>query len=260
MVYTTLCNEGLVSIIMPSYNSAETIKMSIESVQQQTYSNWELLITDDCSSDDTYDIISACSRQDRRIKIFKNEKNSGAAVSRNNSLKNAMGSYIAFLDSDDLWMPKKLEKQIAFMRNNEEVDFSFTAYALIDASGNSMNKFIDMQGDNCSFDYDDMLKKKATLGCSTVMFRKLAFTDFLMPLIRTGQDYALWLKLLKTGKRAYLINEPLTCYRILPGSISRNKFKKCKRQWQIYREIERLDLFTSSLAFSFYAWRAVFRR
>ena len=105
-----------------------------------------------------------------------------------------------------------------------------------------------------------MLKKKATLGCSTVMLRRNAFDDITMPLLRTGQDYATWLKLLKTGQNAYPLIDVLTQYRILPNSISRNKVKKAKRQWQIYREVEKLSLYKSAVSFCFYAWRAVFRK
>ncbi|EPV2478062.1 hypothetical protein ACV274_001469 [Enterobacter ludwigii] len=140
------------------------------------------------------------------------------------------------------------------------LDFSFTAYEMIDEKGIEFGKIVDLQGDNRSFDYYDMLRKKATLGCSTVMLKKSAFSDCNMPLIRTGQDYALWLKLLKQGKRAYLLNKVLTQYRILPDSISRNKFKKCKRQWQIYRDFENLNIYQSSVSFVHYAWRAIFRR
>lgn len=251
---------NLVSVIMPSYNSASTIGKSIESIINQTYHDWELLITDDCSTDDTINIATTYAQKDSRIKIFTNEKNSGAAVSRNNSIKHSTGVFLAFLDSDDIWLPHKLENQTNFMSSHEKIVFSFTAYALIDDAGQRIGKTVDMQGEGLHFSYSDMLRKKATLGCSTVMLRKLSFDDISMPLIRTGQDYALWLKLLKTGKDAHLLNQVLTEYRILPNSISRNKFKKCKRQWQIYREIEKLSLPAASISFTFYAWRAVFRR
>ncbi|MDK9356974.1 glycosyltransferase family 2 protein [Lelliottia wanjuensis] len=250
----------LISIIMPSFNSAKTIGDTIDSIVGQSYTNWELLITDDCSTDETIDIVKRYAKKDSRIKLFCNAVNSGAAVSRNNSIENSAGDYLAFLDSDDRWLPNKLNDQLTFMISYPERDFTFTAYELIDISSTKIGKIVDAQGDNLSFDYSDMLRKKATLGCSTVMFRKMAFPDYKMPLIRTGQDYALWLKLLKTGKKAYLINKVLTQYRILPNSISRNKFKKCKRQWQIYRSIEKLNIYQSSVSFAHYAWRAIFRR
>ena len=146
------------------------------------------------------------------------------------------------------------------MIKNPQANFSFTAYELIDVNGKKLNKVIDLQGDNVHFSYRDMLLKRATLGCSTVMLKKTSFDDIAMPLIRTGQDYALWLKLLKQGERAYLINEVLMQYKIMPNSISRNKKKKAMRQWQIYRDIESLSFLLSVKYFISYAWRAVFRK
>lgn len=198
------------------------------------------------------------SKKDPRVKFFQNEENSGAAVSRNNSLAHAKGEFIAFIDSDDLWLPNKLQTQLGFMEDNK-IDFCFTAYELINEQGLPLGKKVDAQQPG-AFTYNDMLRKQATLGCSTVMLRKSAFEDITMPLLRTGQDYATWLKLLKTGKKAHLLNEVLTSYRIMPNSISRNKFKKAKRQWQIYREVENLPLLKSAVCFCFYAWRAVFRK
>lgn len=252
-------NDIKISIITPTFNSASTILQTYNSISEQTHHNWEWLVTDDCSSDNTISIMNAICEKDSRVKLFKNAVNSGAAVTRNNSLANASGDYISFIDSDDLWFTSKLEKQLNFMFAND-LDFTFTAYDLVDAHGNPLDKVVDLQGDNFSVDYSDMLKKKATLGCSTVMFKRAAFSDFFMPLIRTGQDYALWLKLLKSGKKAYLLNEILTRYRILPNSISRNKIKKSQRQWSIYRKIEKLSLVHCAYCFSFYAWRAVFRK
>lgn len=248
----------MISIITPVYNAEDSIYKTFESILNQNYIDYEWIITDDFSSDSTSKILEKISEKDSRIKIFKNIQNSGAAVSRNNSIKHATGDFIAFIDSDDLWLPEKLEKQVAFMEENN-IDFSFTAYEIIDADGNPTGQKVDTHLTS-PVTYEDMLRKKATLGCSTVMLRRSAFEDISMPLIRSGQDYALWLKLLKTGVKAYPMNEVLTQYRILPNSISRNKFKKAKRQWQIYREIEKLSLFKSIECFCYYAWRAVFRK
>lgn len=245
-----------VSIITAAYNAERWVKGAYDSICNQTHNNWEWLVTDDDSSDHTIAILTAIARTDTRVKIFSNSKNSGAAVSRNNSLKHCSGDFIAFLDIDDLWIPNKLEEQIGFM--GDDIDFSFTGYELIDEHGVRLNRTVDsnLKG---SVSYEDMLRKKATLGCSTVMLRKSGFNKVEMPLIRTGQDYALWLNLLKTGKQAHVLSSVLSFYRIVPDSISRNKFKKAKRQWQIYREIERLNLPHSIVCFGFYAFRAVFR-
>lgn len=249
----------LISIITAAYNSSNEILETYKSISSQTYSHWEWLVTDDCSSDNTYNLLIELARKDARVKVFKNSVNSGAAVSRNNSLSHALGEFIAFVDSDDLWLPNKLLEQITFMQSDSEINFSFTAYELIDAQGNRLNKEVDAAKVG-KFSYGDQLRKKATMGCSTVVLRRCAFGDISMPLLRTGQDYALWLKLLKTGNCAYLLPKVLTQYRILPDSISRNKFKKMLRQWHIYRNVEKLDIFLAAKCFCFYAWRAVFRK
>lgn len=250
--------DKLVSIITPLYNNEKQIVDTYNSIFEQSHKNWEWLITDDCSTDASFLIVSEIAKLDVRVKLIKNNKNYGAAVSRNNSISRALGDYITFIDSDDLWLPSKLKTQICFMIK-ENCDFSFTSYELVDENGAKLNQVVDSH-DIRFVSYEDMLRKKATLGCSTVMLRRSAFDDISMPLIRTGQDYGLWLKLLKTGKNAYKINEVLTQYRILPNSISRNKIKKAKRQWQIYREIEKLSLIKSFECFCFYAYRAIFRK
>ncbi|AGH82273.1 group 2 family glycosyl transferase [Psychromonas sp. CNPT3] len=195
-------------------------------------------------------------KKDSRIKLFKNKVNSGAAVTRNVSLEHAKGDFIAFLDSDDLWYSDKLEKQVSFM--GDQINFSFTAYELIDAENVKVGKTVDTKQKG-SFNYQNQLRKKATMGCSTVMLRRSAFNDIKMPLIRTRQDYALWLKLLKTGESAVILNEILTQYRILPDSISRNKIKAAQKTWFVYREIEKLSFFSACISFIFYAWRGVFK-
>ncbi|HAW5654661.1 TPA: glycosyltransferase family 2 protein [Escherichia coli] len=251
-------DESKISIITPSYNSSEWIEQTYLSIKSQSYSNWEWLVTDDFSCDDTVTLLKKIRAQDPRVKVFQNEKNLGAAVSRNNSLCYAEGEFVAFIDSDDLWYPMKLQTQIEFMKENN-INFSFTPYELIDKNGVKLHHSVDTH--NIQYvTYYDMLRKKATLGCSTVMLRTSAFDDISMPLIRTGQDYALWLRLLKSGEKAYKLDQILTQYRILPTSISRNKIKKAKRQWAIYREIEALSLTESLVCFCFYAYRAVFRK
>ncbi|EIU6821636.1 MULTISPECIES: glycosyltransferase family 2 protein [Vibrio harveyi group] len=247
-----------VSIITATFNSESTILETYRSLSTQSYDNWEWLVTDDCSTDKTLSILKTLARDDSRIQVFKNEVNSGAAVSRNKSLSHVSGDYIAFIDSDDLWCDIKLENQLSYMLM-KDLDFTFTAYNLIDEEGRDRGKLVDK--DNVPHvDYKDMLKKKATMGCSTVMVKAASFRGIEMPLLRTGQDYATWLVYLKRVDRAYLLNEVLTSYRIVPGSISRNKYKKAKRQWEIYRIQESLGFVESCYCFVFYAYRAVFRR
>ena len=247
----------LISIITPSFNSAEFIESTVNSVIAQTYQNWEMIIVDDNSTDNSVEVIKRLSQKDDRIKLIKLDENSGAAVARNTAIENAKGDFLAFLDSDDIWKPFKLDQQLSFM--GSDINFSFTAYELIDGAGKKLNRQVD-NNQTGSFDYKDMLKKKATLGCSTVIVRRCAFKDISMPLLRTGQDYALWLKLLKTGQKAYVFAKVMGQYRILANSISRNKFKKALRQWQIYRKVEQLSVFNAAICFCFYAWRAIFRK
>lgn len=249
----------LVSIITPTYNSSKYIRETIESVINQTYTNWELLITDDFSSDNTVKIVESYLRNDSRIKLFTLSKNSGPAIARNNSMNNSSGEYFAFCDSDDLWLENKLETQLGFMTQNN-LSFCFTAYEIINHNGIPMSMTVDSSNSGV-FTYSDMLKKRATLGCCTVMLRKKSFVGLLeMPNIRTGQDYAFWLKLLKnTNHHAHILPKILSKYRVSPNSISRNKLKKAMRQFYIYRNIEKINLLKSFYYFYFYAIRAVFR-
>jgi len=250
---------NLISIITASYNSELYIESVYDSICNQTHQNWEWLITDDCSSDNTVNILKKIAASDDRVKVFKNDRNSGAAVSRNLSISNINGSYVAFIDSDDLWEANKLKVQLEFMKDCD-CAFCFTSFKIVDMNGVFTSKIVDRHNKVITFNYDDMLKKQATLGCSTVMLKRSRFTEINMPLLRTGQDYALWLKLLKTNELAYLFPHPLTSYRILPDSISRNKLKKARRQWEIYRDIEKLTLSKSIICFLHYAYRALFRR
>ncbi|WP_447877284.1 glycosyltransferase family 2 protein [Serratia fonticola] len=248
----------LISIITPTYNSSRFVLETYESILSQSLDCWEWVVTDDFSRDDTWEILLSISEKDSRVKIYRNPINSGAAVARNNSLANAKGNFIAFLDSDDLWEKDKLELQVKFMIE-KNIDFTFTSFTIISEDGEHTNKNIDLNTGSLSVGYNDMLLKKATLGCSTVMLKRHSFDKIEMPLLRTGQDYALWLKLLKNGKNAYLLDRSLTKYRIVNGSISRNKFKKALRQWQIYREVEQINFLKSSWYFVNYAWRAIIR-
>ena len=250
-------NKDLVSIITPTYNSLNYIADTYESIKSQQYEHWEWLITDDCSDDDTWKYLESMAKDDVKIKIFQNNINSGAAVSRNNSISHAEGEFIAFLDSDDIWLPEKLEQHVAFMNKNA-LDLSFTSYLLIDESGASLKRIVDA-GCSGGYSYQDMLKKKATMGCCTVIVRKSAFNDTSMPLVRAGQDYALWLKLLKTGAKAVIFKRPLSKYRIVSNSLSRNKYKKALKMWHIYRKVEQLNLLKTCYAFCHYAIRALLK-
>lgn len=246
-----------ISIVTPTYNSEQYIRQTIESVKAQTFQDWEMLVVDDCSCDNTCKIVEDFARDDIRIKLLPLSVNSGAAVARNKGLDAAAGEYVAFLDADDLWFPNKLTNQLQFMINNKAV-ISYTAYAIVNAVGSATGTSVDLHGPK-SVCYRGMLKKSATMGCSTIMLHWQTLSEVRMPLIRTGQDYGLWLRILKDGYKAFCLQEVLTQYRIVPGSISRNKVKKALRQWHIYRKIERLPMLKSSWFFLHYAYRAVTR-
>lgn len=245
----------LVSIIMPSYNAARFISESIDSVRTQTYSNWELLITDDCSKDNTLDIVRKYEQLDHRVRIFVLPNNSGAAAARNNSLRHAKGQFIAFLDSDDIWKPKKLEHQLSFMCSNNYA-LTFTNYELMTEDGHLLSKILDMPN---SLTYDQYLKNTA-IGCLTTMVDKTKVGDFSMPLIRSSQDMATWLLLLKRTERAYALNENLATYRLVNNSNSSKKIKAAKDVWRVYREFEHLPFLKSIYSFLGYIFHAILKR
>ena len=248
-----------VSIIMPAFNAAKVIGETIDSIRSQTHSNWNLHVTDDCSSDDTMDVLRRYAEDDARVFVHALARNSGAAAARNLSLSKARDRYIAFLDCDDIWMPHKLESQLEFMRDRQ-VAFSFTQYHLFEHEIGDLDTTVDVRTP-MSVDYHQLLRKECTVGCSTVMLDSHRFDSIRMPLIRTGQDYALWLSLLRgTDLRAHKLAEPLSAYRIRPGSISRNKFKKALRQFEIYTRIENIPLPRALYYMAFYAKNAVFRK
>lgn len=228
-----MVDNGLVSIIMPSYNTAEYIGKAIESVQNQTYENWELIIVDDCSSDNTDEIMQQYIR-DSRVYYLKNEKNSGAAVSRNKAIKLAKGKWIAFLDSDDLWNPEKLEKQINFMKRNQ-YDFSYTKYREIDENGNDLR--IEVSG---PFHITKMgMYNYCWPGCLTVMYNVDKVGIIQIADIKKNNDYAMWLEVSKKAD-CYLINETLAMYRKRVGSISNHSYLKLiKWHYKLFKEAER---------------------
>lgn len=248
---------NLVSVILPTFNSERFVIKTLESVLSQSWGNLEVIAVDDASTDLTPNILNDFAVKDSRLAVTILPSNCGAAVTRNTALRIARGRYIAFLDADDLWDPNKLTDQLLFLRTTKSA-FTFTPYRLIDIDGNPINKIIDLTSPDV-VNYQDMLRKRATLGCSTVLIDQTITGPLQMPLIRTGQDYALWLSILKRGITASRYPEPLTSYRIVPGSISRNKFRKARRQWEIYRDIEKLNLLDSANCFLHYAWRAISR-
>jgi len=239
----------LVSIITANYNAQKFIADTIESVLAQTYQNWEMIIVDDCSNDDSISIIKEYMKLDERIKLIELKQNSGAAVARNRAIEVANGRFIAFLDSDDLWKSDKLEKQINFMLENQ-YDFTYTYYNLIDENNVKYGTVFEAPQ---YVSYNDLLKT-CSIGCLTAIYDTHSLGKVYMPIISKRQDYALWLKILKTIDKAYCLEESLAIYRTRSNSISSNKFKASQYQWKIYREIEKLDIVKSCYYFMHYAF------
>lgn len=247
--------QDLISIVTPVYNSEKFISETIESVINQTYKNWEMIIVDDCSKDSSEKIIRNYIENDKRINYIKLKKNSGAAVARNTAIEKSKGKYVAFLDSDDLWESNKLEEQLEFMQQRN-IAFSFTGYELIDQNGKSLNNIVQVPKE---INYNELLKN-TVIGCLTVMIDKEKVGEFKMPLVRAGQDTATWLLILRKGYIAYGLNEPLSRYRKVEGSISSNKLKALKRTWYTYRKLEKLSLPKSIYVFSCYTLNAIKKR
>ena len=224
---------GLVSIIMPSYNTASFIAESIQSVLAQSYKDWELIIVDDCSPDNTDQVVKPYL-SDERIMYLKNEKNSGAAVSRNRALREAKGKWIAFLDSDDLWMPDKLKKQISFMEKND-YHFSYTNYAEIDTEDHSNG--ITVTGPKRITKIG--MYNYCWPGCLTVMYDKDVVGLIQIADIKKNNDYAMWLKVCQKAD-CYLLDEELALYRRgRAGSVSTQSIKTMIGwHYKLYREAE----------------------
>lgn len=232
--------EGLVSIVTPLYNSEKYIEETILSVLDQTYTNWEMLIIDDCSTDNGPNIVKKYIKQDERVKYLKLEKNSGAAVSRNKAIELAEGEYVAFLDSDDLWKNKKLEKQIKFMKENNYA-ISFTEYEEINESGKKLNILI--KSPQKPVTYRSYLLTNP-IGCLTGMYSVKKLGKVYMPVLKNREDTGFWLNILKKDV-AYSLKENLADYRVRKGSLSFNKFNLIKFHWQLYRQIEKLSIIES---------------
>ncbi len=232
--------DKLVSIITPTYNCAKFIGRTIDSVLAQTYQNWEMIIVDDCSVDNTKEIVEGYLKKDSRIKYHLLDENSGAAVARTTAMKLAQGSYMAFLDSDDIWMPDKLEHQLKWMMENGYA-FSCTAYEQIDEEDNLLGKTIKTVQRT---DYNRLLLD-CPVGNSTVMYDVEKMGKFEVPNIRKRNDDALWLTMLKKEKYIWGMPNVLMKYRIRRNSISSNKLSVIKYHWLLYRDIEHLSVLRS---------------
>lgn len=243
----------VVSVVMPVFNCARFIGETIASVQAQTRGDWELICVDDGSTDGSGGIVQSYVDRDDRIRLIRLDVNAGAAVARNTGLASASGRYIAFLDSDDLWLPRKLEVQLDYMQKNKVV-FCFSAYARIDEE----NKVICTVGVPRQVSYRELLKT-SVIGCLTAVYDSAFFGKVPMPLTRKRQDFALWLQLLKRIDVACGIQDVLALYRVRPGSMSANKLDAARYTWNIYRKFEGLGFWLACYYFANYAVRGLLR-
>lgn len=234
--------DNLVSIVTPLYNSEKFIEETIESVLKQTYSNWEMLIVDDCSTDLGPSIVKKYSKKDSRIKYIRMEKNKGAALCRNKAIELAKGEFIAFLDSDDLWKDKKLEKQIKFMKENNYL-ISFHEYEEIAEDGEKLN--IKIKSPKKPVTYRSYLLTNP-IGCLSGIYNVKKMGKIYMPLLKKRQDTGFWLKILSTGEKAYSLKENLGFYRVRKNSLSFKKSDLLKYHWKLYREEQKLTILESS--------------
>ena len=240
----------LVSIVTPIYNSDKYIKTAIDSVQAQTYQNWELILIDDFSQDDTLNILEDIIKNDPRIKLIMLNSNCGSAYARNKGIELAKGRYLAFLDSDDIWRSEKLDKQITFMKKGA-YSFSFTSYNKINDKGDGIGPVLIKKN---VIEYSDLLYTNS-IGCLTVILDlNILGGKKYMPLINMRNDYALWLSLLREGNKAYGMIDILADYRSRKNSLSSNKLQVIKYQWKIYRFYQHLGFFKSIYYMLYYAY------
>lgn len=241
--------DNLVSIIMPAYNSAKYIEQSIESVVNQTYPYWELLVIDDRSTDGTREIVE--SYADHRIRCIYQSENGGVANARNMGINAATGRYIAFLDSDDLWVRNKLARQLQYMKENK-YSFTYTEYRGFIDSPSRPGRLVRTRD---FVDYWTLLKGN-DIGCLTVMLDRLYYEHIEMPAVR-HEDYVTWLNLLKKGGRAYSLHEDLARYRKSPASLTANKWKSLQWTWVVYRTTQKLPLLKSIYCLFIYVIRGL---
>lgn len=247
-----LANYPFVSIIMPCYNASKYLKFSIDSVINQTYKNWELIIVDDCSTDNSTNIVG--NYKDNRIKLIRLDKNNGnPAIPRNIGIEKSTGQFIAFLDSDDIWFPEKLEKQIAFMID-KKIAINATSYMLIDEDGSNLNRIIRTPQRLTKKSY----MKNTRIGfSSSVIDKKLVMSLHFEPM-PIAEDYLFWVNTLGQGFDLFGLDEVLMKYRVQKKSISSNKIKSAKQILKI--NLSLLNIISAFYYFCCYAFNAVIKR
>ncbi len=248
--------DGLVSIVVPVYNAERFLKETVQTVQNQTYQKWELLLVDDCSADESRTIALQLMQQDERVRLICQETNQGAAKARNRGVQEAKGRYLCFLDADDLWEPNKLQEELTFMQE-KQAGFAFTGYEFADEAGVGLGKIVRVPE---KITYKEALKN-TTIFTSTVMLDRELIEDqyIYMPLV-PSEDTATWWQLLKRYDVAYGLDKNLVKYRRSENTLSSNKWVAIQRIWNLYRRQEGFSVIKSVYCMFFWAVRAVIRR
>ncbi len=246
--------DGLVSVIIPVYNAEKYIDKTIQSVLAQTYKDYEIVLINDCSKDNSLKKIETYAENNTCIKVYTLEQNSGAAVARNYGLEMAQGRYIAFLDSDDAWSGDKLERQLEFMKEKDAA-FVYCSYDMVDAEGTLIKKPIKIK--KCT-KYKDLLTK-TLISTPTVLIDRYKTGDILMPLRRTGQDYAFWLQLLRKYD-AYGMEEAFAHVCRRSDSLSKNKLQNIRDVWEVQTINEKISKFIAFFHVVGYGFYAVKKR
>lgn len=241
----------LISVIMPAYNAEKTLSQAIESVLKQSYKYLELIIVDDCSNDQTLLLARKYEKQDKRVHVLSNQTNRGVSFTRHKAVKEATGKWLAFLDSDDVWMSDKIEKQIALQRKRN-AKLTFTGSAFMNSEGDRINSQLHVPAEIC---YRQLLKQNL-ISNSSVLVNKAAYQKHEIIGDSMHEDFACWLKMLRDGETAYGIDEPLIIYRLSPNSKSGNKLKAAKMNWNTYRGIG-LGIMTAGYYMIWYAVNGV---
>jgi teichuronic acid biosynthesis glycosyltransferase TuaG len=241
------------SILTPAYNAATRIGRTLDSVLAQGYRDWELLVVDDCSSDATREVVAAYAAREPRIRLVVQARNGGPARARQAAVERAQGRYIAFLDSDDCWLPGKLERQLAFMRRTGAA-FSHTAFRRVTVDGARVGRLI---GVPARLTYGQLLGNTA-IATSTAIVDRAATGPFRMT-DTYYDDFALWLEITRRGFPAFGLNEDLMRYCVTGGSVSRNKLRSARMVWRLYREVEKLGMGGASWSFARYAVNALWK-
>lgn len=223
---------GLISVIMAAYNAEKTISDAIDSVLQQTYANIELIVIDDCSKDKTRSLVRQFAARDTRVRLVVNEKNCGVSRTRLHGLQTAQGEWIAILDSDDAWHPEKLQKQIE-LQAQTGAELLFTGSAFMDADGKKIDWYLHAP---TTITYRQLLKQNL-LSNSSALVKKELYEKYYAIGDKMHEDFAIWLGILRTGRKAYGVDEPLLIYRLAPNSKSGNKIKAARMNWNTYRYI-----------------------